>query len=188
MIHDIADFVFSHLCHQEAARCWAPGGVVLAFCQRCAGVYAGAALMLLLLPLMKFKPTKKILVIHGLFIIQMVIFGFHLIPHSATVRTLSGQLFIIGAFYFLWLNVQNRWDLFQTDRSPRSYFGGIIIMLLLMQLFVRAPFAFASAFVEILGLLGLVTIVIAAVVTVFKVCTFTVLQQLREKIKWLFVK
>jgi len=183
MIHTIADFVFSHLCHQEAARCWAPGGVVLAFCQRCTGVYAGAALALLLLPLMRFKPTKKVLLIHGLFIIQMVIFGFHLIPHSATLRTLSGQLFIIGVFYFLWLNVQNRWDLFQTNRSPCSYFGGIIIMLLLMQLFVRAPFAFASAFVEILGLLGLVTIVAAAFITVFDLCTFNVFRQLRQKIK-----
>ncbi len=144
--------------------------------------------MLLLLPLMKFKPSRKILFIHGLFMIQMLIFGFHLIPHSATIRTLSGQLFIIGVFYFLWLNVQNRWDLFQTNRSPRSYFGGIIIMLLLMQLFVRAPFAFASAFVEILGLLGLVAIVAAVVITVFEVCTFTVLQPLRQKIKWLFVK
>ncbi len=183
MIHDIADFVFSHLCHQEAARCWAPGGIVIAFCQRCTGVYAGAALVLFLLPLMKFKPSRKILFIHGLFMIQMLIFGFHLIPHSATLRTLSGQLFITGVFYFLWLNVQNRWDLFQTNRSPRSYFAGVILMLLLMQLFVRAPFAFASAFVEILGLLGLLTIVAAAFITVFDLCTFSVLRQLRQKIK-----
>lgn len=139
--------------------------------------------MLLLLPVMKFQPTRRILFIHGLFIIQMIFFGFHLIPHSATIRTLSGQLFIVGALYLLWSNVQNRWNVFEPNRSPLYYFGGVILVLLLMQLLVRAPFVFASALIEVLGLLGLATIVLAAVITVFDLCTLRLFIRSTQKIE-----
>lgn len=166
MIHSIADAVFSPLCHQEAVRCWAPQGNVLAFCQRCTGVYAGAALMLVLIPLMRFKATKLVVSIHGLFMAQMAVLGTRLIPDPATVRMLSGQLLIIGAFYFAWVNLQTRWRLVQADRSPRPYFCGVIIMVLVLQLLVRAPFSLAAAVVEGLGLLGLTTIAVLAILTV----------------------
>jgi len=135
--------------------------------------------MIILLPLIKFKPNKKILWTHGFFMIQMLVFGFHLIPHSATIRTLSGQLFITGAFYFLYYNLQNRWNLFQDNFLCRYYFCGIIVNLLLLQLFVRAPLSFASTFIELLGLIGILTIIILAIITIFEIFTFNVSKQLR---------
>ena len=68
--------------------------MTLAFCQRCTGVYAGAALGLCLVPFMRFRPEKDVLALNLLFIIQMIAFGMHFIPHGAMIRTLSGQLFI----------------------------------------------------------------------------------------------
>jgi len=165
MIHSIVDFIFSYLCHQEADRCWAIGGNILPFCQRCTGVYVGAGLMLFLLPLMKFKSNWKILLLHILFLVQMIIFGYHLIPHNATIRTLSGQLFIIGALYFIWYNIQNRWNLIQSDSKPYSYFGGIIATLLFLQLLIHTPFLFSFVLVEILSLVGILTILSSALTT-----------------------
>jgi len=181
MIHTIADFIFSRICHQEAIRCWAPGGNVLAFCQRCTGVYIGSALMLPLFPLMKFKPDKKILWLHGLFMIQMLVFGFHLIPHSATIRTISGQLFITGALYFLYHNLQNRWNLFKINQTPRYYLFGIVTNIVILQLLVRAPFSFASSIIELLGLIGIIVIVVLIFLTLFDLFTFKFKKYQKQK-------
>jgi uncharacterized membrane protein len=182
MIHTIADFIFSRICHQEAIRCWAPCGNVLAFCQRCTGVYVGSSLMLLLIPLMKFRPNKKILWLHGLFMIQMIVFGFHLIPHSATIRTISGQLFITGVIYFLYHNLQNRWNLFKINQSPQYYLYGIVLNIILLQLFVRAPFPFASTIIELLGLIGIMVIIVFGFITLFDLCTIKFKKHQKQKI------
>lgn len=166
MIHAVAEWVFSYLCHQDAARSWAPGGSPLALCQRCVGVYAGAALMVLLLPLMRFKPTRSLCGLHALFVFQMVILGGHLLPHSATVRTLSGHVFIIGASYFLWNSLRYRWALLRDERSPRNYLLGILAVLLGLQLSVHAPFSVVAPVVEFLALVGLSLIALAASLTI----------------------
>jgi len=166
MIHAFADWVFSHVCHQEIARCWAPGGVPLALCERCVGVYVGAALLLFAVPLMRFGPTKTLLILHAFFVLQMTVFGYHLLPHPPTARTLSGQLFMTGVFFFLWNHLRHNWAFFQGNRSPRPYLLAVLAATLVLQLLVRAPFPVVAPFIEFLALLGLLTIALAATATV----------------------
>jgi len=165
-MQEFARLVFSHLCHQEPARSWAPGGITLALCHRCAGVYIGAALTLLLFPLARFKPGKAVLLIHGLFILQMGVFGLHLVPHPGAIRTLSSQLFIIGAFYFLWLNIRFSRGLEWKHSSPRLYFTGVLFSLVFLQILVRLPFSRAAFFLDFLALFGLASILVLFFLTI----------------------
>ena len=77
---------------------------MLPCCQRCVGVYAGATVALLCLFGLRLRPSARFLQIHGLFLLQMVPFGCHWIPHGAVVRTVTGLLFGYGvaAFLFCW--------------------------------------------------------------------------------------
>jgi hypothetical protein len=129
------------------------------------GVYVGASLQVVLLPLMRFRPTRILCGLHACFLLQMAVLGGHLLPHPAAVRTLSGQLFIAGAFYFLWNNFRSQWTFLQGDRSPRPYLLGVLAVVLLLALVVRSPFPLAAPVIELLALLGLCAIVLAAALT-----------------------
>lgn len=171
MIDGIAGWVLSHLCHQEAARAWAPGGTALALCERCAGVYVGASLMVPLLPLMRFTPTRTLSGLHAVFLLQIVVLGTHVIPHPPTIRTLSGQLFIAGVSYFLWNNLRHRWSFLRANRSPGPYLAGLFAAVLLVQLAVRTPWSFAASFLELSALLGLLAIAFVAALTFWDLMT-----------------
>ncbi len=95
--------LFAFVCSQTLDRSWAPGGVLLPFDQRCTGLYVGAAIAVVLHLLLRFRPSVPLLWLHGLFLLQMVPLGFHLIPHGPVLRTLSGQLFSFGVIGYLWL-------------------------------------------------------------------------------------
>ncbi len=96
VLDELARELFGFLCHQDPARTWEPGGVGLAMCARCVGVYAGFALAVPMLVLVRRVGGKVGLWVHGILVMQVVVFGFHLLPHGATVRTLSGQIFAVG--------------------------------------------------------------------------------------------
>ena len=166
MIHETVMWVFSFVCHQEAALTWAPGGVPLALCQRCTGVYAGSALMLLLLPWMCFRPSRFTGALHTVLILQMVFFTGHLLPHPASVRTLSGQVFIAGVYYFVWTHLSVRIGLTRDDRSPRAYGIGLLAALLILQGLVHAPFRWAAPVLELLSLIGVLGLLIAVAATI----------------------
>lgn len=169
MIHDLVQAIFSHLCHQEAGRCWAPGGAALALCQRCTGVYAGAALGICMVPIMRFKPEKQPLLLHFLFIIQMIPFGMHWIPHGALMRMLTGQLFIYGVIYFLVANISTQMGLIREDMTPRKYYLWLTASLIFLQILVRLPFAFAAPLIELMALAGLLVIIILILLTITSV-------------------
>jgi len=93
--------VFSLVCGQNPTHTWAPAGVILPCCQRCTGLYTGAALAVLLQLLLQPRLTDRFLQLHGLFLLQMVPFGFHWLPQGPLVRTLTGLLFGFGVVAFL---------------------------------------------------------------------------------------
>lgn len=95
--------VFALVCGQCLARTWAPGGELLPCCQRCTGFFAGAAVAIILQLALRMRPTARFLQVHGLFLLMMVPLGFHWVPHTAVVRTLSGILYGYGVVLFLWL-------------------------------------------------------------------------------------
>lgn len=172
MINDFIQQIFSHLCHQEVDRCWIFGGLPIAFCQRCTGVYLGAFFMAFILPLARFKPTKKIIFIHAIFILQMIIFGLHLIPHNGSVRTISGQIFIYGVIYFLWLNIQNRWNLFNDKRDSKIYFLYLILLIPFIQLLVHLNFNFLYHILNLFGLIGLIFLIILSILNILTIFHF----------------
>ena len=93
---------FALICGQHAAHTWAPGGLLLPCCQRCTGLYVGAAGALLLHALCRPQPTTRWQWVQGMFLLQMVPFGFHWLPQSPVLRTLTGVLFGFGLVAFLW--------------------------------------------------------------------------------------
>lgn len=165
MIHDLVQAIFTHLCHQETGRCWAPGGAALALCQRCTGVYVGAVLGVCLAPFMRFKPDKKSLILHCLFILQMIPFGLHWIPHGATMRMVTGQLFIQGILFFFIGHILLRMGRARDGRMPHRYYLWLAAMLILLQILARLPFAFAGTLIELMALAGILILAVLFVVT-----------------------
>ncbi len=98
--------LFSAVCGQNPAHTWAPGGLLLPCCQRCTGLYAGAALAALLHWTLKPKLTARFLELHGLFLLLMVPFGFHWVAHGPVMRSITGVLFGFGLVAFLSLNLR----------------------------------------------------------------------------------
>jgi uncharacterized membrane protein len=95
--------LFSWVCAQNAAHCWAPGGELLPMCQRCTGFYAGAAIALALILWFRPRMDARYRWLHTALVLAMTPFGFHLVPHGAVIRTLSGQWFGFGVVGLLWL-------------------------------------------------------------------------------------
>lgn len=95
--------VFGLVCGQDPAHTWAPGGMLLPFCQRCTGFYGGAAVALVLHLALRIRPTARFLQVHGGFLLMMIPLGYHWLPQDALVRTMSGILFGTGVVSFLWL-------------------------------------------------------------------------------------
>ena len=103
--------IFSFVCGQQ--HNWCVGGEELPFCQRCTGLYVGAVPALLLYALFRPKATNRMLWAHGMFLLLMIPFGYHLVPQTGVVRTLTGQIFAIGLVYYLTLLSSERWSLYR---------------------------------------------------------------------------
>lgn len=166
MIFDeLARHVFSILCHQEPARTFQPGGEPLALCARCVGVYVGFALAIPMLFMVRRLPSKLAVWVHGAFVLQVILFGFHLIRHGLTVGTISGQLFAVGVVYFLFKGVRYGKSGVAKPKQPRKYTGrwlmryllGTTQAVVLLQLLLRLGWAWAGTLINILALVGLAT-------------------------------
>jgi uncharacterized membrane protein len=110
--------LFSAVCGQQPDHTWSPGSVFLPCCQRCLGLYAGAAVALALHRRFKPKLTGRFLEVHGLFLFVMLPFGFHWLPQGPVLRTLSGILFGFGVVTFLWLPIATRIEKRRQNRAP----------------------------------------------------------------------
>lgn len=111
--------IFAQVCCR--CHCWFPGGEALPFCQRCTGLYVGAAAAVLLYFLFRPRPTPLFLLIHGLLLLVMVPFGYHLVPHGGDVRMLTGQLFAVGLVGYLSLLPLGRRHLQQPSGRRASW-------------------------------------------------------------------
>lgn len=93
--------IFSLVCGQ--IHCWAPGGVQMPVCERCLGLYLGAVWSLVLVLAVRAHPTRALLWLHGLAMLAMIPFGYHLVPHGPAMRTVTGFVFGLGMVYYLTL-------------------------------------------------------------------------------------
>jgi uncharacterized membrane protein len=149
------DQIFSHVCGQ--IHCWAPGGKLLPFCQRCTGLYVGGALALMLYGLFRPRPTSLVLWIHGLLLLLMVPFGFHLFPQNGAIRTVTGQLFAFGLIYYLALNPAVQLGVWRkNDRGSFLAYGfGALAAIAALQLAVHLGGTATGAALACIGFIGL---------------------------------
>ncbi len=95
------EHLFSLICGQ--VNCWTVAGRPLPLCQRCTGLYVGASVALALWMFFRPKPTNLLLWAHGLALLLMVPFGYHFVPQSGDIRSITGYLFGFGLVFFLML-------------------------------------------------------------------------------------
>jgi len=146
--------LFSHVCGQ--VNLWAPGGEALPFCQRCTGLYVGGAWAQLLWLAFRPRPTLRVLGMHGMLLVLMIPFGYHLVPQGGEVRTATGLLFAVGLTYFLAFNPAARWRPWENQRgNERAYWAGILVSLPLLLLAVHSESVLAAVVLAWLGVVGL---------------------------------
>jgi len=121
---DFLHQVFSHVCGQNLAHTWSPGGELLPCCQRCTGVYVGAFVAALLHLAGPPQPTSFWRWLNGAFLLLMVPAGYHWFPQGPELRAISGILFGFGLVAFLWLPLLEKFTIydlrFTTTKHERS--------------------------------------------------------------------
>jgi uncharacterized membrane protein len=137
--------IFGLVCAQNPAHTWAPGGDLLPVCQRCTGLYVGALLALLLLLCFRPATNERYRRLHVILVLLMTPFGFHLVPHGAVLRTMSGNWFGFGVVGLLWL-LPEKWIAAKTGRltsglKPYLLLGGASIVLLPLLVIWAGSFA-----------------------------------------------
>ena len=146
--------LFSYVCGQ--VNLWAPGGEALPFCQRCTGLYVGGAWAQAMWLAFRPRPTLRVLAMHGLLLLLMVPFGYHLVPQGGEVRTLTGMLFAVGLTYLLALNPALRWRPWESRTgNERAYWAAILLGSSLLLLAVREENGLSAPVLAGLGVAGL---------------------------------
>jgi uncharacterized membrane protein len=150
--------LFSHICGQQ--HCWVLGGQALPFCQRCTGLYVGAFLALIVIFICRLRPNRFLYWLHGLFMLLMIPFGFHLVSQGGLGRTLTGALFGFGLAYYLVLNPFTAWQCWKSSESEKiaSYLllMGFLLSLILLSVYAGGwVSAFGVTFLGVFGFLGL---------------------------------
>ncbi len=158
---------FSLVCGQSGEHMWSPGSVLLPCCQRCVGLYVGAVIAALLHLSLRPRLSGRFLEIHGLFLLLMVPFGFHWLPHGPAWRAITGVLFGFGVVTFLWLVPASQWT--HRTRGPRAAWGyalGLVLTLALLPVLTESGdrrAAWALAGLAVAGALSLAALVVANV-------------------------
>ena len=143
---------------------------MLPCCQRCTGLYAGAALAALLHLWLRPKLSGRFLEVHGAFLLAMVPFGFHWVAQGPVLRTLIGVLFGFGVVTFLWLPVPSRARV--PAAPPRSqsatwhYFLSLGTTLIVLPLAAKLGGTAAGCILSALILCGAVALVSLALADV----------------------
>lgn len=156
-MHDVLHHLFALVCARHPPHTWSFGGELLPFCQRCTGLYGGAAFGLFLHVVLRPRPRSGLLWFHGLLLLQMAPQGFHLVPQTPWLRLVSGHLFGIGVVAYLWLMAASPSP---CGRGPdagrnRLYLVSVALSLALVVLLVLSGDAWAGAALSAVGFLGL---------------------------------
>ena len=129
---DLFYHLFAHLCGQNPAHTWSPGGVSLPCCQRCAGLYVGACVAALLHLTARPAATYGWRWLHGGFLLLMLPFGFHWLPQGPILRTVTGVLFGFGLTALLRITLPAPSERGNTARANRIYAAGLGATLVLV--------------------------------------------------------
>jgi len=103
--------------------------------------------------------------IHGLLLLVMVPFGYHLVPQNGVLRTLTGQLFAVGLVCYLSLLPTARLSFWwkHSKRMSLAYAVCVLGSLVIVQCAVHAGGRVAGAVLAWLGLVGLIALAALAI-------------------------
>lgn len=152
--------LFSLVCGQQ--HCWVLGGQQLPLCQRCTGLYVGTSFALIIVLVFRPRPAAFLYWLHGLFMLFMFPFGFHLVPHDALMRTFTGTLFAFGVVYYFELNLLTALGAWKSATPSRVvfYFTAIAASIALLLWLVRAGGSATAIVLSCLALFGLAALVL----------------------------
>ncbi len=153
--------VFSLVCGQ--VNVWTVGGRTLPFCERCTGLYVGGLYALLLVIVFRPAPGVKLLAVHFLLLLQMIPFGFHLIPHGAIVRTITGEVFALGLVYCLSASLLSAFPSARKEGNLSAYALAALMGMPLLLLAIRFGGSTTATILAFLGLAGLAVYIILAI-------------------------
>ncbi len=86
----------SWMCGQAADRSWLVGGEMFPVCERCTGIYLGAAVAVMLGCWKRSQIDRWLVWIEILLVLQLIPAGLHWCFDTPVLRTLSGGWFGIG--------------------------------------------------------------------------------------------
>jgi uncharacterized membrane protein len=160
--------LFAFVCGQYSDHTWAPGGIMLPVCQRCIGLYAGAAVAMALHLWLRPRLSARFLEMHGAFLLLMVPFGFHWLPQGPVLRAITGVLFAFGVVTYLWLpqrQMANRkWQKNNSRSSGVLYTAILVAMLFLipaLAIWGGKPGAWCLCSLTCIGALSLAALAVA---------------------------
>jgi uncharacterized membrane protein len=149
--------LFSAVCGQYTPHTWVVGGWTLPCCQRCMGLYAGAAMALICQLLFRPSPSAGYRWVHGLFLLLMIPLGLHWVPQNDIIRCFSGQLFGFGVVAYLWFLPSSRLSTVARIYSTsglRHYGIALLLSLLLVPVLVFWNIGLAAKVLVVLALAG----------------------------------
>ena len=141
-------------------------------CERCLGLYLGALWSLVLVLALRPLPTKAMLWLHGLAMLSMVPFGYHLVPHGPVVRTVTGFVFGLGMMYYLLLVPAEMlgWERLATNRSLMPFVAVALVPLPVIVSTAQYGSAVAGSLLSLLALAGLAVTALLALGNAVALC------------------
>ncbi|HWQ93358.1 MAG TPA: DUF2085 domain-containing protein [Clostridia bacterium] len=160
--------LFGFVCGQNPDRTWWLAGVPLPFCQRCTGLYTGAATAFILHLVLRPILTNRFLKVHGAFLVFMAPFGFHWVTHGPMIRTITGVLFAFGLVAFLRLPLLAQAPVAgpATQANTRFYMG-LALLLILLPIGIQGGGGFMAFVFCFAGLLGFCYLLFLCVANIF---------------------
>jgi uncharacterized membrane protein len=159
---DFLTHLFSWLCGQNPSHVWSPGGVALPCCQRCTGLYAGAIAAVGLHLWTRPQVNRGFLMLHGLFLLQLVPCGLYWIAQGPILRSISGVLAGFGIVAFLINKSSSRGDetlnnLSLLTSTATKYYCGLLFTIFAVPLVAtqNQTAGIALSFVVLAGALSL---------------------------------
>ncbi len=160
---------FSLVCGQHPGHIWMPGGIELPFCQRCTGLYVGAACAVALHLLCRLAFTGRFRWLHALFLLQMIPFGFHWLPQGPALRTVTGALFAFGLVAYLLPGPceELRARRLARSRGAAEYWAGLAVVLAALLATARWGGVAGGVLLEWAGLLGALSLAALVLLNLF---------------------
>lgn len=165
--------LFSLLCGQNPGHTWSFAGDLFPVCQRCAGIYAGAAIAAMLLLGFRPRPTRVFLWIHALAILQIVPMGLGLFSQGPALRAVSGEVFALGLVGLLRLPCTAHRPRRLEHSYPRwgLYPASAMASLAMVPALGASGAAVAGSLLAILAVAGLASLVLLAAADLVSILT-----------------